>query len=94
MCAFKYLGKARQVDGEVGDRRFLWAVGCALLAHIVAFFGLAYFDQLIVSWYALLAIISAVAAPLAEGRTQDTAAVAELIMRPPARRGAIAPPGG
>jgi hypothetical protein len=61
--AFKYLGRARQTTSEIVDPRFLWAIGCALLAHVVAFFGLAYFDQMIVSWYALLAINSAAAAP-------------------------------
>jgi hypothetical protein len=61
--AFKYLGRARQTTSEIVDPRFLWAIGCALLAHVVAFFGLSYFDQMIVSWYALLAIISAAAAP-------------------------------
>jgi len=61
--AFKYLGRARQLAAEVADRRFLWAIGCALLANVVAFFGLSYFDQLIVVWYALLAITSAVAVP-------------------------------
>ena len=61
--AFKYLGRARQLAAEVADRRFLWAIGCALLANVVAFFGLSYFDQLIVAWYALLAITSAVAVP-------------------------------
>lgn len=63
--AFKYLGRARQAAENSSDRHFLWAVGCALFAHVVAFFGLSYFDQLIVSWYALLAIISAVAVPVA-----------------------------
>ena len=69
--AFRYLGKARQAAGDIKDRRFLWALGCALLAHAVAFFGLSYFDQLIVVWYAVLAIISAVALPLAEAQPQD-----------------------
>jgi hypothetical protein len=70
--AFKYLGRARQAAENSSDRRFLWAVGCGLFAHVVAFFGLSYFDQLIVSWYALLAIISAVAAPLAHGQQPAT----------------------
>lgn len=68
--AFKYLGRARQAAEAANDRRFLWALGCALLAHLVAFFGLSYFDQLIVSWYLLLAIISAVAAPLVGPQSQ------------------------
>ena len=66
--AFKYLGRARQAAENSNDRRFLWALGCALFAHVVAFFGLSYFDQLIVPWYALLAMISAVAAPLADSQ--------------------------
>lgn len=68
--AFKYLGRARSAARAMPERRFLWAIGCALLAHVVAFFGLSYFDQLIVPWYVLLAIISAVAFPLGEGQRQ------------------------
>ena len=64
--AFKYLGRARAAADDGNQRRFLWAMGCALLAHAVAFFGLSYFDQLIVCWYALLAIIAAVAVPTAD----------------------------
>lgn len=74
--AFKYLGKARWAVRQAQEQRFLWAIGCALFAHVVAFFGLSYFDQLMVSWYVLLAIISAVAVPLAEGQPQsDTKAL-------------------
>lgn len=72
--AFKYLGRARQAAEAANHRRFLWAIGCALLAHVVAFFGLSYFDQLIVAWYALLAIISAIAVPAPHS---DTAAAIE-----------------
>ena len=71
--AFKYLGRARMAANAANDRRFLWAIGCALLAHVVAFFGLSYFDQLLVSWYAVLAIISAVAA--ASPRSSATPAI-------------------
>ena len=72
--AFKYLGRARQAAEAANHRHFLWAIGCALLAHVVAFFGLSYFDQLIVAWYALLAIISAIAVPAPHS---DTAAAIE-----------------
>ncbi|HEY6937176.1 MAG TPA: hypothetical protein VI424_08500 [Terriglobales bacterium] len=67
--AFKYLGRARQARSDFADRLFVWAISCALLAHVVAFFGLSYFDQLIVAWYALLAIISAVAVPAPHSNT-------------------------
>ncbi len=70
VSAFQYLGRARLSSDDRNQRHFLWAVGCALLAHVTAFFGLSYFDQLIVCWYALLAIIAAVAAPTAKGEPQ------------------------
>jgi hypothetical protein len=58
---FKYLGRARRAAGK--DRKtalFIWALGSALLANVVAFFGISYFDQTMVAWYALLAMIPAV----------------------------------
>lgn len=60
--AFKYLGRARKLCASDRNlQHFLWALGCALLAHVIAFFGITYFDQMVVAWYALLAMISAVA---------------------------------
>ena len=58
---FKYVGRARRSAGT--DKRralFVWAIGSALFANVVAFFGISYFDQTMVAWYALLATISAV----------------------------------
>ena len=37
----------------------MWCLCAALLSHVVAYFGIAYFDQMQVAWYALLAIIVA-----------------------------------
>ena len=63
---FKYLGKARrQVSGDRRQEHFVWAVGAALFSNVVAFFGISYFDQTMVAWYLLLAIIGAVAASAA-----------------------------
>jgi hypothetical protein len=59
---FKYLGRARRIAENEGDKeqeRFLWAIGASLFANLAAFFGISYFDQIIVPWYALLAIICA-----------------------------------
>ena len=42
---------------------FFWALGATLLAYVVSFFGISLWDQSIVGWYLLLAIISAVAVP-------------------------------
>jgi hypothetical protein len=57
---FKYVGSARRAARK--DRKtalFMWALGSALFANMVAFLGISYFDQTIVVWYALLAMISA-----------------------------------
>jgi hypothetical protein len=57
---FKYVGSARRAARK--DRKtalFMWALGSALFANMVAFLGISYFDQTIVAWYTLLAMISA-----------------------------------
>jgi hypothetical protein len=37
----------------------VWALGAALFAHVMSFFSVAYFDQIIVYWFLLLAAIVA-----------------------------------
>ena len=37
---------------------FVWALGAALFAHVVNYFSIAYFDQNLITWYMLLAMIS------------------------------------
>jgi len=59
---FKGLGRARKEADAAGDAtraRGFWALGAALFANIAAFFGITYFDQTQVVWYALLAMIAA-----------------------------------
>jgi hypothetical protein len=56
---FKYVGRARRAAGGDKPRTlFIWALGSALFANVVAFFGISYFDQTMVAWYFLLAAIS------------------------------------
>lgn len=63
VCCFKGLGRARRaVEGNPMAEWRLWAVGAALFANLVAFFGITYFDQTSLGWYALLAIISSLSA--------------------------------
>src|SRR5208337_310981 len=44
-------------EGEPKEEWFLWCLCAALLSHVVAQFGVAYWDQIQFAWYALLAII-------------------------------------
>lgn len=61
VIGFKYLGKARSAaENDKKQELFIWALAASLFANLVAFFGISYFDQTIVAWYALLAMISAV----------------------------------
>lgn len=58
--SFKFLGIARRsFQGNKNQELFFWALGAAVFSHVVAFFGISYFDQTQVAWYMLLAIISA-----------------------------------
>lgn len=59
---FKYVGKAaKRADMSRKQRLFVWALGACLFANAISFFGISYWDQTQVVWYALLAAISAVA---------------------------------
>jgi hypothetical protein len=58
------IGNARKLCEGHGREWFLWFLGAALFSNLVAFFGVNYFDQSKVSWFALLAMISAATAPI------------------------------
>jgi len=60
--SFSRIGKARKSGGR-GREWFLWLIGSALFANVMAFFGVSYWDQTEVAWFALLAIISIATAP-------------------------------
>jgi hypothetical protein len=61
--AFRSVGRARAFfEAEREKQLYFWSIGAALFAHCVAFFGIGYYDQTIVAWYALLAIIVAATA--------------------------------
>jgi len=67
---FKMIGTARKtVEGDRKKEWFLWLFGAALFSHIVAFFGISYFDQTRVGWLALLAMITAATAPFLAAKT-------------------------
>jgi hypothetical protein len=57
--SFSRLGTARKrIAGNRKQEWFLWCLAAALLAHVTAYFGIGYFDQMQFAWYALLAMIS------------------------------------
>lgn len=59
--AFRTLGVARKaVEKEPTLAFMLWACGAALFTTAVSYFGIWYFDQSVLVWYALLAVICAV----------------------------------
>lgn len=57
---FQAVGQAvrdtEKVSGEMS--RFLWCLGVSLFVHVMSFISVSYFDQMIVYWYLLLAIIA------------------------------------
>jgi hypothetical protein len=56
---FSSLGKARKVvEPNRSEEWFLWCLGATMFSHVVAFFGIGYFDQVRFAWFAFLAIIS------------------------------------
>jgi hypothetical protein len=58
VMGFSILGRARKRARGV-DRWLYWCLGAALLAHIAAFWGVSYFDQMRVPWLLLLAVFPA-----------------------------------
>jgi hypothetical protein len=63
--SFGRLGTARRaVDGDRKREWWLWCMCAALLSHVVAYFGIGYFDQMQVAWYALLAMVPASTFPI------------------------------
>jgi hypothetical protein len=58
---YRMIGEARSaVEESLGEARLTWSIGSALFANSIAFFGIVYFDQSIIAWYALLVMISVV----------------------------------
>ena len=93
---FRRLGLARQAAERAGDRKLelqVWSFGAALMATVVAYFGIYYFDQSQTVWWCLLAMISAITS-VALASVPDTAKDIEL-MRPWAPRPVpVASPAG
>jgi len=74
--SFREIGFARKAaEGRRKLERRHWAWGAWLFANVVAFFGITYFDQGVVAWYSLLAMVPAATARSSSARA-EVAAVA------------------
>jgi hypothetical protein len=63
--SFRRLGKMRkQVEGDRKQEWFYWSLCAIMVAHVFAFFGVSYWDQMAIWWWAFLAMVSAATAPL------------------------------
>ena len=58
--SFGSVGAARRrVSGNRREEWRLWCIGSALFAHVISNFGIGYFDQVAMAWYAVLCVIAA-----------------------------------
>lgn len=56
---FKITGRIiHAYEGNPNLQKRMWAIGCACFTHLVAFFGISYFDQTVLLLYSLFAAIS------------------------------------
>lgn len=63
--SFRAIGLARKAADQEQDTKLeleIWSFGAALMAIMTGYFGITYFDQSIVVWYTLLAMIGAITA--------------------------------
>jgi hypothetical protein len=59
---FKVVGIAANSKNNVmsSDTYVYWTMGCAVLGHVVSMISVAYFDQIVIFWYLLIAMIAAI----------------------------------
>ena len=74
---FSYLGLAlkKARDSLSQSEGLLWCCACVLFAHLCTLFSVTYWDQLFVTWWGFLAMVSSVTSELLE-RTPATEPVA------------------
>lgn len=62
---FSRVARARKLfPQDKKEQWFYWLLGTAVFSHAVAFFGVSYFDNTKISWFVLLAIVTAATAPV------------------------------
>ncbi len=72
VCAFKRIGRSlKATKGLRQDTLLVWSLGVCVFANVIGFFGIIYFDQSILIWYLILAMVAATAHIAAEARKVD-----------------------
>jgi hypothetical protein len=63
VIAFSSVGKAVNAKPQLpgSTRKMMWAVGAAVFAHGMTFLSVSYFDQNVVGFYSVLAMVAALA---------------------------------
>ncbi len=64
--SFRLIGRTLQTleDEQVIRQKTIWLLGVSLVVHVASFISVSYFDQVIVSWFLLLASISVICSPI------------------------------
>jgi hypothetical protein len=57
-CLGRIGTKRKLVSGNRNEEWFFWCLGSAMFSHLVVFIGIDYFDQMLLAWFVLLAMIS------------------------------------
>ncbi len=76
--AFGKLGDARKRAAGTKEEWFFWLLGTAVFANVVAFFGVNYYDQVRMAWFALLAMVCACTVPFVRPKIELTEHLADL----------------
>lgn len=63
VLCYKFLGRSLiRFDDNESVSKYLWCLGACLFAHMISFFSVSYFDQIIVYWYWMMAAIAGTSA--------------------------------
>jgi hypothetical protein len=82
VVAYKRIGRARAAsEGDAPQERLMWALGVTLFSITVAFFGIIFFDQSVLAWYLVIALISTVTWLALEKKSTEEGAPQRLSFR-------------
>src|SRR5207302_10470392 len=85
--SFAGVGRAlrAQRHASLPQQHCIWALGASLFAHVVTFLAVWYWDQNIVNWYLLLAMIAIVSGPAYGVRKQTQELSVEIEIKAAAK---------